>query len=126
MTLSSIRLELARDREFPEGSARHGYELIAPLDAEGHLDAAAWRAARDRCKVRRFWVGAEDEIGHLVHHGAGWAFHYDIAGDAETDEPGYRLGSHLFRAGEYVSVREQDGTQRTFRVAAVRPAPATA
>lgn len=123
MTLSSIRLELARDHDFPEGSARHGYELVAPLDAEGHLDAAAWRGLRSRCRVRRFWAGADDEIGHLAHHGSGWAFHYDIAGDASTDEPGWRLASHRFRVGEYVSIREQDGTLRTFRVVDVRPAP---
>lgn len=123
MTLSLIRLELARDAEFPDGSARHGYELVAPLDAAGHIDAGAWRTSRSRCRVRRFWPGEDDEIGHLVHHGGGWAFHYDIAGDAATDEPGWRLGSHAFRPGEYVSVREQDGSLRTFRVASVRPAP---
>lgn len=123
MTLSSIRLELARDHDFPEGSARHGYELVAPLDAEGHLDADAWRAQRSRCRVRRFWAGADDEIGHLRHQGSGWAFHYDIAGDPAADEPGWRLGSHVFRIGEYVSIREQDGKLRTFRVADIRPAP---
>jgi len=123
MTLWKIRLELARDPEFPDGSARHGYELVAPLDAEGHLDAAGWRAQRSRCRVRRFWAGEADEIGHLAHHGTGWAFHYDIAGDASKDEPGWRLGSHLFRVGEYLSVREQDDRLRTFRVVDVRPAP---
>ncbi len=122
MTLSHIRLELARDHDFPEGSSRHGYELTAPLDASGHLDAAAWRDAKARCRVRRFWPGEDDEIGHLRHHGTAWAFHYDVAGDADTDETGYRLSSHVFRVGEYVSIREQDGTLRTFRVASVRPA----
>ena len=38
MTLKKIRLELARDREHPEGSARHGYEFVGPLDEKGHLD----------------------------------------------------------------------------------------
>ena len=38
MTLKKIRLELARDREHPEGSSRHGYEFVGPLDKEGHLD----------------------------------------------------------------------------------------
>jgi hypothetical protein len=31
MTLRSIRLELARTAEFPEGSAERGYEFVAPL-----------------------------------------------------------------------------------------------
>ncbi len=35
MTLKKIRLELARDREHPEGSNRHGYEFVGPLDARG-------------------------------------------------------------------------------------------
>jgi hypothetical protein len=33
--LSRILLNLARSREFPEGSSRHGYDFIPPLDAEG-------------------------------------------------------------------------------------------
>ncbi len=36
--LRHIRLELARSREFPSGSPRHGYDLVAPLDAKGHID----------------------------------------------------------------------------------------
>ena len=31
MTLRKIRLELARDHDFPDGSRHHGYELVAPL-----------------------------------------------------------------------------------------------
>jgi hypothetical protein len=38
-----IRLELARNAEFPEGSARHGYEFIAPLTPDGHLDPDGWK-----------------------------------------------------------------------------------
>jgi hypothetical protein len=30
--LKRIRLELARSKEFPMGSANHGYEFVAPLD----------------------------------------------------------------------------------------------
>ncbi len=51
--------------------------------------------------------------------GGQWAFHYDIAGDPDLDEPGYRFGQHLFKVGEYVSLTEQDGTLRTFRVASI-------
>ena len=42
MSLRTIRLELARSKEFPEGNARHGYVLKAPLTADGHLDVDAW------------------------------------------------------------------------------------
>ena len=27
-----IRLNLARSKEFPQGSSKHGYEFVAPLD----------------------------------------------------------------------------------------------
>ena len=123
MTLSTVRLELARDPNFPEGSTNHGYEFVAPLNADGHIDAEEWRTRKERCAVRRFWGGQADERGHLVHRRGGtWAFHYDVQGDPEEDEPGWKFDTHVFKTGEYVSLREQDGELRTFRVASVRPA----
>jgi len=122
MTMSRIRLELARDRDHPQGSRDHGYEFSAPLDDNGRIDEKAWRTDRDRCRVRRFWRGEEDEVGHLVRKAGGaWAFHYDIHGDAEDDETGYRFGDESFVLGEYVSIREHDDSMRTFRVVSVRP-----
>jgi hypothetical protein len=122
VTLRRVRLELARSAETPEGSAARGYEFVAPLDARGRLDASEWTQSRAFCIVRRFWNG-EEQRGHLVHReGDVWAFHYDFGGESVPDEPGYRLGRHVFRPGEYVSFTEQDGVMRTFRVAAVTPA----
>ena len=40
-----IRLELARNAEFPEGSRAHGYEFIAPLGEDGHLDRDAGKTS---------------------------------------------------------------------------------
>jgi len=115
--LSSIRLELARDHEFPEGSNSRGY--IAPLDPQGHLDLDAWKKAREGCRVKRFWHGQPDEIGHLVHKRGGvWAFDYDPKSDAD-DETGFKLDKHIFKPGEYISFRERDGVMRTFRVRSV-------
>jgi hypothetical protein len=117
--LSSIRLELARDHEFPEGSKSRGYDFIAPLDPYGHLDQDAWKKARERCRVKRFWHGQPDEIGHLIHKRGGvWAFDYDPKCDTD-DEAGFKLDRHIFKPGEYVSFREHDGAMRTFRVASV-------
>lgn len=126
MPLRRITLHLARTKGFPNGSSAHGYEFVAPLDEDGHLDAAGWRAEKERCRVRRFWGDEEIDLGHLVHRGGGekggsWAFTYDIAGD-EDDEAGYRFGSHRFLPGEYVSVRDDEGETHTFTVALVVPA----
>lgn len=120
MTLRTIRLELARNSEFPEGSARHGYEFTAPLDKAGQFDAAEWKTARAKCKVRRFWGDAPEEAGVLVHaQGRHWAFSY-VAGTDEDDEPIFKFDRHVFNRGEYVSITEHDGVQRAFRVAAAR------
>jgi hypothetical protein len=118
--LRHIRLELARDHDFPDGSSERGYELVAPIDEEGHLAADAWKLIRDRCRVRRFWPQEADEVGHIVHKPGGtWAFHYDIHGDPSHDETGWHLNTHKFVPGEYVSIKEQDGVLRTFHVRAV-------
>ena len=120
MSLKKIRLNLARTKEHPNGSARHGYEFVAPLDADGHIDADGWKKAREKCRVRRVWGGEEEDIGHLVHRpGGSWAFRYDIAGD-EDDEAGYRFGAHAFNVGEYVSIRDEDGDLHTFQVVTVQ------
>lgn len=120
-SLKTIRLNLARSPEHPSGSARHGYRFTAPLDADGHLDAGAWHGNREHCRVVRFWGDEEDDIGHLVHRGTGWGFHYDIDGD-EGDEAGFKLGSHRFVPGEYVSIRDDENVTHTFQVVTVEDA----
>jgi hypothetical protein len=118
MSLKKIRLELARDAAFPSGSPQHGYEFVAPLDKTGRIDAKEWKSQRDSCRVVRFWGSAEHEHGHLTRGARNnWAFHYEKEGDINVDdETGYRFADHIFRLGEYVSIREADEEMRTFRV----------
>ncbi len=119
MSLKQVRLELARDHDFPSGSHDRGYDFIAPLDDQGHLDAIEWKANRDRCRVRRFWPGQPGEIGRLVHRRGGtWAFDYNPK-STDDDEPGFKFDKHRFVPGEYVSLTEHDGVQRTFFIKAV-------
>jgi hypothetical protein len=122
MPLKTIRLELARNADFPEGSPSRGYEFKAPLTADGTLDVDAWRSVKNDCSVRRFWNGQPDETGLLVHtRGKRWMFSYDHPGENEDHEdPIFRFDRHLFVQGEYVSITEHDGELRTFRVASVR------
>lgn len=122
MSLYRIRLELARNAEFPQGSNARGYEFIAPLTADGSLDAEAWKTMGASCRVHRFWQGEDDEYGQLVHHrGHHWAFRYDGM-DEEDEEPIFRFDRHRFNPGEYVSITEHDEVQRTFVVTEVVPA----
>lgn len=116
--MKTVRLEMARNPGHPEGDATCGYEIKVPLDDSGHIDLEAFRRDRKVCTVRRFWRGEDEKVGELHHtrHGT-WAFSYE-PGEAD-DEPLYRLDSHALRQGEYVTVREQDGSAVTFRVARV-------
>ena len=124
--LKRIRLHLARSKEFPSGSARHGYEFVAPLDAKGHIDPKLWQQHRGHCGVRRFWNGADEQFGRLVHKPGGaeharWVFDYD-ASRTDDDESGYRFGTHVFLPGEYVSIRDDANEVHTFQVKSVEPA----
>ena len=121
-----IRLNLARSKEFPQGSSRHRYEFVAPLDSNGHIDAQLWKDHRDHYRVRRFWEGEEDEHGLLVRQPGGkehgrWVFDYNQTADTD-DESGYRFGAHVFRPGEYVSIRNEEGEMHTFQVVTVEHA----
>lgn len=112
-----IRMELAREPDHPEGSGDVGYEFLAPLTPDGHLDASAWAAHRTACRAVRFQTNEEHRAGHLVRRAGGsWAFRYeDLA-----DEPGYRFDSEPFQPGEYVSVRRLDG-EHAFKLVSVLP-----
>jgi hypothetical protein len=124
-TLMRIRLELARSHDFPDGSTRHGYTFILPLAKDGRLDRDAFARNPEICTVHRFWEGEGDEVGQLERsRGDSWAFSFRTG--SEDDEAIHRLGDHVFREGEYLSVREHDGRILTFRIVDVRPAPGLA
>jgi hypothetical protein len=117
-----VRFELARSREYPEGSHRHGYEFVLPLDAEGRIDRAAYRKAPELCTVHRFWEGSGDVVGTVAHQSHDrWMFSFHI-GEME-DESIPHFAQHRFREGEYIAVREIDGGEHTFRIVLVEPAP---
>lgn len=122
MALKLIRLELARTKDFPDGSGAHGYEFVAPLTDDGHLDPEGWKEFAQLCTVHRFWKGEDDEQGLLLHKGRNWVFSYEPGDD--DDEPIFRFDRHTFVEGEYVSVTEHDGVTRPFRVASVGTPPA--
>jgi hypothetical protein len=123
MTWNMIRLDLARTKEFPEGSRAHCYLLRAPLDQLQIVDRKAVRAAPEQATVLRSWPDEPDVAGYLVHKGKGWAFSY-APGD-QDDEPLFHLEAHPLRVGEYVTVTERDGTAVPFEISLCQPLPAT-
>jgi hypothetical protein len=124
VALRKVMLNAARSKEFPDGSIRHGYDFVAPLTAEGHIDLEAWKQHRGECFAHRFWGGEPSRRGLLVHRaggpgGATWAFEWNTGTKNEQEEEGFRFGDHAFKIGEYVSVHEEEGELLTFRVVSV-------
>lgn len=120
MSLNKIRLELGRTDDFPDGNRNHGYEFVAPLKPDGHLDAAAWKETKEDCTVHHFENGGTVETGLLRHAGRGWHFEYARHADGD-DEPFFKLDRHIMRPGLYVSIVEHDGVQRPFKIVSVMP-----
>ena len=117
--LKTIRLELGRTKDNPEGKPRCGYEFTAPLTADGHLDAEGFKANKAACRVARFWEGEKTEQGALRHLGPDrWVFSY--APGTDDDEPAFKFEKHRFVVGEYVSITEHDGITRPFKVTTIR------
>jgi hypothetical protein len=115
MNWNDVRLELARTRDFPEGSASRAYLLRLPLDDSGAIDLAAIRSEPGHATVRRFWPNERDRRGRIVATPDGWAVRYD-PGDAEDDAL-YRLETESVRLGAEIQVTEPDGRRLPFRVA---------
>ena len=119
MTWNSIRLELARTKEFPQGSASRCYLLRLPLAEDGTIDEEVRKAEPRRATVRRFWPNEPDLSGYVIRTPKGWAFSYRIG--EEDDETVFHLETHPMRLGEYITLTEPDGQRLPFRVASVRP-----
>ena len=119
MSLKRITLRLARNPGYPEGDSHQGYTLIAPLDSAGHLDTEIWRRHRDDCRVFRFHPDiAERADGWLRRRGQSWYFYYDEE-DEGDDEAGFKLGDHVFKAGEYVTVSRHGTEPLAYKVTEV-------
>lgn len=118
MNWKSIRLELARTSDFPEGSASRAFLLHLPLDEGGLIDERSLGNAPAKATVRRFWPNERDQAGYVVRTPRGWALSYR-PGD-EDDEIVFHLETHPIRIGEYVTLSEPDGHQLPFRVASLR------
>lgn len=118
MKWKDIRLELARTKEFPDGSPCRAYLLRLPLEDDGLIDEASLKEAPARATVRRYWPNQADMFGHVVRTPLGWAFSYEPSD--EDVEAVFHLETHAIRPGEYLTLTEPDGGKLPFRVAGMK------
>ncbi len=121
--MKHIALTLARSKDFPNGSSQIGYDLVAPLDSNGHIDLAAWKTHCAACSVRHFSPSEGDKTGLLVHKAGGaeharWVIDYKVARD-DDDEAGFMFGHDAFLPREYVTISDANDTMHTFVVKSV-------
>lgn len=114
MAWKTVRLELARTPQFPNGSVSRAYLLRLPLNEDGLVDMAAFRANPAYATVRRHWPNEADRSGYLIHKQSGWAFSYEPG--EEDDEGVFHLENHPFHLGDYLTVREGNGDALPFRI----------
>jgi hypothetical protein len=121
--MTMLTLVLANGRGFPAGSADHRYEVEVALDAAGHIDLEAWRAAPAPWPVRRFRPGEPQRTGELRWDGetGGWSLHFPPPGgeegpgaSAEVTEPMLHAG--VLRPGEHVTVQDETGADYSYRI----------
>jgi hypothetical protein len=114
MTWYTIRLDLARSAEHPDGSASRCYLLRAPLTDQQMVDARALHAHPDRATVLRSVPDAPEQRGYLIGQNGKWRFSY--AAGEEDDEPIFHLETHSMALGAYLTIQEQGGQEQCFKV----------
>lgn len=122
MPLKRIVLRLARnpDAGMAEGDESRGYTIVAPLNDAGMLDEDIWLTHKDACGVRAFSPDGAVRVGRLARRGHNWFFDYDRTATAD-DEPVFKLESHKFIAGEYITVKDAADKSLVYRVSEVQP-----
>ena len=114
MNWKSIRLELGRTNDFPNGSASRAYLMRLPLAPDGSIDEQAVVTKPEQATVRRMWPSQPDVSGHLIRSGDRWAF---LAGRSGADKSVYsEMGGEPISEGALLTLRE-NGQELPFRVA---------
>lgn len=103
MSWKTVRLELAKTPEHPNGSPFRAYLLRLPVDAHGVIDSAAYRSSPHQARVRRFWPNEPDRSGAIVHDALGWRFVFRAeahcpAGIFHLEAPSIALHEHVLIA----------------------------
>ena len=125
--LKRIRLNLARSKEFPHrvghGTAMNSWRRSMPPGTSipscgGSTASIAACAGSGRARTTRSAAWCTSRAATSMRAGSSTT----TRAPKTDDEAGYRFGNHVFRNGEYVSIRDEDGEMHTFQVVSVEPA----
>jgi hypothetical protein len=118
-----VTLVVAAGPGFPQGSPDRRYEIGVALTPGGHLDVEAWHADPRPWPARRIWPGAPAQEGDVQYDPdtEGWFIRLLPALASASDVPLHAQMRNVgqLRPGEYVTIREPDGTEYSYRVVGV-------
>ena len=121
--MAVVTLVLAGGPGFPEGSPERRYEITVALTPGGHLDPQAWFADPDPWPARRSWPGSPSRDGDVQYDAdtESWSVRLspDPGDSADTPLHAQIRNAAQLRPGEYVTIREPDGVEYSYRVVAV-------
>src|ERR1700761_8564885 len=95
-----VHLDLAREPDYPPGSADDRYTLLLPLGPDGRILEAEARRHPDYCRVSRMDPAGGIARG-LMRLGPGRNWRFDFG---EAEESGFRFDEERFTPGECVTV----------------------
>ncbi|TCZ54273.1 hypothetical protein [Roseicella aquatilis] len=118
-----VTLVVAAGPGFPQGSPDRRYELSVVLTPGGQLDPEAWAADPTPWPARRIWPGAPSREGDVQFDADTGCWSVRLApapGEAtEAAAQAQLMNTGQLRPGEYVTIREPDGSEFSYRVVAV-------
>ena len=114
--MKTVRIELARNPDKPDGDVQDSYELHAFLNPEGRAEIS--EENEQLMTFSRSRPGAPTAHGQIVRQQNGnWAFSYEAGEDDDEVIVGFE--SHQFQTGEYLTVVQNDDVEHVYRVVSV-------
>lgn len=120
--LQTISLVLAAGPGFPNGSPDHRYALTVQLDGSGRLTGDMWFADPRVWTATRHWPDDQERQGDIIFDpDHGWSLRFFPRPGEAGDAPLMALThiADVLRPGEYLTVREPDGRDYSYRIVQV-------
>lgn len=114
MSWKTVRLELAKTSDHPNGSPVRAYLMRLPLDRNGAISPLDYERDPNRATVRRFWPNEPDRAGTLDHGPLGWSLVFRQGPSAQEI---YHMQTLKIALDQHVVIAAPDGQWLPFRVA---------
>jgi len=113
MDMFEVRLELAVNPDYENGSDKCGYMLQLPLTEDYFIDEAAYEKHAERFKVTRYWENEPERSGRLVRK---WKHTWHLEYTNNEIEPIFQLDKERLVLGEFIDIRDHGNRMHVFKI----------